>query len=75
MMVAKMPLSVVNDGIECMVHSLRRCRDSSRLMEMGFVDKARIRVLSRSDSGIIANVNGTKLALSMELARQIIVTC
>jgi Fe2+ transport system protein FeoA len=44
-------------------------------MEMGFVDKARIRVLSRSDSGIIANVNGTKLALSMELARQIIVTC
>ncbi len=30
-MVAKMPLSVVSDGSECMVHSLRRCRDSSRL--------------------------------------------
>ncbi len=75
-MAKEMPLSMVGEGRETTVRSVRGktwCAD--RLREMGFVDKAKVMVIRADGSGLIVGINGTRLALSNSLANQILVTC
>lgn len=67
---------MISEGRECRVLSvLGKTWFVSRLREMGFVDQATITVLRADGRGLIVGINGSRLALSSKLARQIMVTC
>ncbi len=72
----EMPLSMVNEGQEGLVQSVKgKTWCANRLREMGFIDKAKVVVIRADGQGLIVGINGTRLALSNSLANQILVTC
>ena len=74
-MAGMMPLTIVSEGEECKVLSIRKTKTAPRLREMGFVDTAPLKVLSCNSTGVIVDLNGVRLALCRELASQIMVSC
>ncbi|MBI0583713.1 MAG: FeoA domain-containing protein [Methanomassiliicoccus sp.] len=71
-MTAGRSLAMAGEGNECMVREVVGSTwASTRLREMGFVERARIKVLKIDGRGIIVGVNGTRFALSMGLASRV----
>ncbi|MDW5563418.1 MAG: FeoA family protein [Methanomassiliicoccus sp.] len=69
---AELSLAMVGEGSECIVREIAgNTWASTRLREMGFVERAKIKVLKTDGRGLIVWVNGTRLALSMGLASKI----
>jgi Fe2+ transport system protein FeoA len=71
-MAAAMSLAMAGEGSECTVREVTGDTWASmRLREMGFVERAKIKVLKIDSRGLIVGVNGTRFALSMGLANKI----
>jgi Fe2+ transport system protein FeoA len=63
---------MAGEGNECVVREVvGGTWASTRLREMGFVERAKVKVLKIDGRGLIVGVNGTRFALSMGLASKI----
>jgi Fe2+ transport system protein FeoA len=70
-----MPLYMVSEGGDCKVCKISDgSGNASRLREMGFIDKATIKVFRSDQVGVIIDINGSRLALGRGVAKDIMVT-
>jgi Fe2+ transport system protein FeoA len=71
-MSAELSLAMAGEGCEFVVREVTgNTWASTRLREMGFVERAKVKVIKTDGRGLIVWVNGTRLALSMGLANMI----
>lgn len=72
---AQLPLAMVREGEEAEVSRVRGSSEvRQHLAELGFVEGAGVRVVSRSGSGVIVSVKGATLALDRAMAMRV-TTC
>ena len=71
-MSAEISLAMAGEGSDCVVREVTGSTwASTRLREMGFVERAEVKVLKIDGRGLIVGINGTRFALSRGLASRI----
>ena len=72
---SQLPLAVASEGQTVMVARVRGPQDlRQRMAEMGFVQGAEVKVVSRVNGDVVVSVKGATLALNRDMAMRI-VTC
>jgi ferrous iron transport protein A len=72
---AQLPLSMVSEGEVVSVAKVRGAQDlRQHLAELGFVQGAEVRVVSRVGGDVVVNVKGATFGLNRDMAMKI-VTC
>ena len=72
---SQLPLAMASEGQTVMVARVRGPQDlRQRMAEMGFVQGAEVKVVSRVNGDVVVSVKGATLALNRDIAMRI-VTC
>lgn len=72
---SQLPLAMASEGQTVMVARVRGPQDlRQRMAEMGFVQGAEVKVVSRVNGDVVVSVKGATLALNGDMAMRI-VTC
>lgn len=72
---SQLPLAMASEGQTVMVARVRGPQDlRQRMAEMGFVQGAEVKVVSRVNGDVVVSVKGATLALNRDMAMRI-VTC
>lgn len=67
------PLTMADSGSMCTVSSIRGKDDTRRfLTNLGFVEGAKVAMISEMSGNVIVNVNGTRVAISKSMASRIL---
>lgn len=69
-----MPLTIAKEGELNIIRRIGGAADTKRfLANLGFVENAEIRVVSKINGNLIVNIKDSRVALDGEMARHIIV--
>lgn len=72
---SQLPLAMASEGQTVMVARVRGPQDlRQRMAEMGFVQGAEVKVVSRVNGDVVVSVKGATLALNRDMAMRV-VTC
>lgn len=72
---SQLPLAMASEGQTVTVARVRGPQDlRQRMAEMGFVQGAKVKVVSRVNGDVVASVKGATLALNRDMAMRV-VTC
>lgn len=72
---SQLPLAMASEGQTVMVARVRGPQDlRQRMAEMGFVQGAEVKVVSRVNGDVVVSVKGATIALNRDMAMRI-VTC